>query len=89
MMVIGVEGFLKHLGWCPACVAELWGILEGLRLTWGSRFKKVELQVDSKIVVHILNSNRICSVAGWRLINQIRRLLALDWEIKVCHTHLL
>jgi hypothetical protein len=25
------------------------------------------------------------SVVGWRLIQEIRKLLALDWEVKVCH----
>jgi hypothetical protein len=34
-----------------------------------------------------LNSTNKGSVVGWRLIQEIRRLLALDWEVKVCHSY--
>ncbi|PNX57174.1 ethylene responsive transcription factor 1b [Trifolium pratense] len=42
---------------------------------------------DSRIVVQTLNNTKNGSVMGWRLIKEIRRLLALKWEIKVCHSY--
>jgi hypothetical protein len=27
------------------------------------------------------------SVVGWRLIHEICRLLAMDWEVKICHSY--
>ncbi|PNX79431.1 hypothetical protein L195_g035417, partial [Trifolium pratense] len=42
--------------------------------------------VDSSVVAHILNSSNEGSVIGWRFIQEIGRLLALEWEIKVCHS---
>ncbi|PNY07689.1 hypothetical protein L195_g004191 [Trifolium pratense] len=44
----------KLKGTSSAYVAELWGVLEGLRYTWRLGFRKVELSVDSVAVVKII-----------------------------------
>jgi hypothetical protein len=38
-------------------------------------------------MVRTLNSSNIGSIVGWRLIREIRQLLALDWEIRICHIY--
>jgi hypothetical protein len=43
--------------------------------------------LDSSIVVHTLNNTIGGSVVEWRLVQEIRRLLALDWDIEVCHSY--
>lgn len=47
----------------------------------------MELHVDSSMVVHTLQFHKDGSLVGWRLIQKIRRLLALEWKIKVCHSY--
>jgi hypothetical protein len=43
--------------------------------------------VDSSYVTHMLHSFRIGNVLGWRLIQEICRLLALNWDIKIYHSY--
>jgi len=45
-------------------VAELWGVLESLRLTQRYGFSKVEVHVDSKVVVKNLTSDGDVGAAG-------------------------
>ncbi|MCH81618.1 ribonuclease H protein [Trifolium medium] len=80
-------GFSRNLGRSNACIAELCGGFYGLRLARDRGFSKVELHVDSSVIVHKLHSNKDESVVGWRLIQEIRRLLSLEWEINVYHSY--
>jgi hypothetical protein len=50
-------------------------------------YQKVEFHVDFKVVVNTLNSDCFKGVASWRLIQKFRRLLELEWEVRVCHCH--
>ncbi|MCI12311.1 ribonuclease H protein, partial [Trifolium medium] len=79
-------GFSHNLGRCNAYLAELWGVFDGLRFAHERGATKVKVHVDS-FVVQTLNSSNVGSVIGWRIIQEIRRLLALDWEIVVCHSY--
>jgi ribonuclease HI len=39
-------------------MAELWGVLEGLRFAWRMRYKAVELEVDSTSVVKVIRAGK-------------------------------
>jgi ribonuclease HI len=80
-------GFAKYLGICSAYVAELWGVLEGLRYARNLGFTRIELNVDSSVVDHVLRRQGNNSPTGSALINQIRRLMDLDWEVVVKHSY--
>jgi ribonuclease HI len=82
-----INGFSRNLGRCSAYIAELWGVLEGLRLARASGISKLQVHVDSQVVVHTINNTKDGSFVGWRLIKEIRRMLELDWEVKVCHSY--
>ncbi|GAU46467.1 hypothetical protein TSUD_402340 [Trifolium subterraneum] len=82
-----IGGFAKHVGSCSAFVAELWGVLEGLNYAWKLGFKKVELEIDSAIVVDAVNSGETNSAMGIALIRSIRRIIALNWNVKVYHSY--
>ncbi|PNX68029.1 hypothetical protein L195_g063792, partial [Trifolium pratense] len=34
-----------------------------------------------------LQSDKDESVVGWRIIQEIRRLIGMDWEVKICHSY--
>jgi ribonuclease HI len=64
---------------CNAYIAEFWGVLDGLKLAYERGFKIIELHIDSNVLVQTLQSARDGSVVGWRLIQEICRLvLAMD-----------
>jgi hypothetical protein len=48
-------GFSKGLGVCSAYVAELWGVFEGLKLALCYGFLRVEVHVDSQVVVNTIS----------------------------------
>jgi ribonuclease HI len=54
-------GYAKCVGVCSAFVAELWGVLEGLKYVRSRGFRKVELNIDSLTVVQVLKSGRLSS----------------------------
>ncbi|GAU42972.1 hypothetical protein TSUD_188450 [Trifolium subterraneum] len=85
--IIYAGGRGSNPGRCNAYLAELWGVLDGLKFTYERGHKKIELHIDSNVVVQTLHSARDGSVVGWRIIQEIRRLLALDWDVKICHSY--
>jgi ribonuclease HI len=80
-------GFAKCVGLCSAFIAELWGVVEGLRLAHRLGFKKVELNIDSEAVVHVVNNGISSSVMGYSLLQRIRNLLSMDWTVEMKHTY--
>jgi ribonuclease HI len=50
-----IGGFSRNLGRCNAYIRELWGVLEGLRLARGKGITKMQVMVDTKVVVQTLN----------------------------------
>jgi ribonuclease HI len=80
-------GFAKHLGKCSAYVAELWGVLEGLQYAWQLGYRKLEINVDSIVVVQVLKKGGTCSAMGLALVKKIKRLIQLEWEIVISHSY--
>jgi ribonuclease HI len=80
-------GVARGLGDCEVVVAELWGILEGLNHAWRLGFRRVELRCESQIVVHMLNKEENIHPARWSMCTRIKRLLRLNWEVRICHTY--
>ncbi|CAN1259217.1 Putative ribonuclease H protein At1g65750 [Linum perenne] len=66
-----------NLGRCTITLAELRGALEGIRQSWISSFRKVEMQIDSTAAVAIML---------WRSLN-FEICLSKDWEITIKHVY--
>ena len=73
-----IGGFAKFIGYCSAFVAELWGVLEGLRYVRRMGYTTVELNVDCVSVEKIIKEGVTDNRLGRALINKIRRLLEID-----------
>jgi heat shock 70kDa protein 1/2/6/8 len=41
-----VSGFGAHIGYSSAIVAELWGVIYGLKLAWYSGCRNIKLEID-------------------------------------------
>lgn len=48
-------GFALNIGVCSAPLAELWGVYYGLYLTWERHITRLEVEVDSELVVGFLS----------------------------------
>ncbi|GAU38380.1 hypothetical protein TSUD_147480 [Trifolium subterraneum] len=82
-----IRGFSKFLGTCSAYVAELWGVLEGLKYNWSLGFRKVELNVDSVAVAKVIKEGGTASNMGYSLVKEIHRLVSFEWEVKIFHSY--
>ncbi|MCH81217.1 F-box/LRR-repeat protein [Trifolium medium] len=80
-------GFAKCVGLCSVFVAELWGVLEGLRCVRRLGFSNVEVNIDSTLVVQVMKERRVTSSQGYALAKQIWKLLDSDWVIEISHTY--
>lgn len=47
-------GFGKFLGYCNSILAELYGCFYGLDLAWSKGFRRVWLEIDSKVVIDLI-----------------------------------
>jgi hypothetical protein len=72
---------VKGLWTSNACGVELWGVFEGLKLARACGFDKVELHVDFWAVAATLSSSKGVTATCLRLVQNIKRLLELNWEV--------
>ncbi|CAI0462096.1 unnamed protein product [Linum tenue] len=79
-----IRAFAANLGGGSITHAELTGIVHGLRLAWDSGARKIEIQTDSVTAVHLIQSG-VDMHPHHALIAEARRLIELDWEVKVKH----
>ncbi|PNX72087.1 ribonuclease H [Trifolium pratense] len=54
-----IMGFAKHVGNATAYIAELWGVYEGLKLARRRGFERVELRIDSMVVVRSIQGQKV------------------------------
>ncbi|MCH81128.1 ribonuclease H protein [Trifolium medium] len=78
-------GFAKHVGSCSVFVAEMWGVLEKLKYARMLGLQVIELNIDTLVVVHVIQTCIIRSSIGFSMVKRIRRLLKIDWEMHIFH----
>lgn len=75
-----IGGFSKIIGLYISLVAELWDVLEGLKLYIRSSYEKIELQIDSKIILEAVKSRKQIIKEGSGILHQIKEYLNDNWE---------
>ena len=80
-------GFAVNIGICTAPLAELWGVYYGLFLAWERRARRVELEVDSQIVVGFLTTGISDSHPLSFLVRLCYGFLSKDWIVRVSHVY--
>ncbi|CAA7036207.1 unnamed protein product [Microthlaspi erraticum] len=66
------RSFALNIGTCTSPLAELWGVYYGLLIAWESKAHRVEVEVDSEMVVGFLKTR----------INEVH---PLSFMVRVCH----
>ena len=80
-------GYALNIRRCSAPLAELWGVYYGLVIAWEKGISRLELEVDSKMVVEFLttwigNANRLSF-----LVRLCHGFLTRDWLVRIVHVY--
>jgi len=80
-------GFSLNIGRCTAPVAELWGVYYGLYLAWEKKVSRVELEVDSALVVGFLKTGVSERHPLSFLVRLCHGFLSKDWIVRISHVY--
>ncbi|CAN1792527.1 Putative ribonuclease H protein At1g65750 [Linum perenne] len=81
----GLVAFTMNLGACTVTRAEIRGAIGGLELAWDYGFRRVELQLDSKVVVSMLLSSEEPEHQQAAEVLHFRNLCKRSWEVRIRH----
>ncbi|KAL9281726.1 putative ribonuclease H [Arabidopsis thaliana] len=82
-----VAGFALNIGICSAPLAELWGVYYGLHIAWERGITRLELEVDSKIVVGFLQTGIPDSHPLSFLVRLCYGFISRDWLVRISHVY--
>ncbi|KAH9734521.1 putative ribonuclease H protein [Citrus sinensis] len=82
-----VHGFGMNIGHCTITGAELWGLLQGLQLAWNIGIRQLLVEVDSRCITEILTTDTNHPNANSSLIQGIKRLLNMEWQVSLSHSY--
>ena len=80
-------GFAVNIGICTAPMVELWRVCYGLVIAWERGVRKVELEVDSQIVVGFLKTWISVAHPLSFLVQLCYGFLSKDWSVRVSHVY--
>lgn len=80
-------GFALHIGRCTAPLAELWGVYYGLYIAWEQRITRLELEVDSQLVVGFLTTGIGDTHPLSFLVRLCDGFLSRDWIVRISHVY--
>ena len=80
--------FARNIGICLSGKRlELWVIYVELQLTWDKGFRKVVLESDSRVVVGLINGDKVSVYRNYNLTMQIKGMLGRDREVTTLHIY--
>ncbi|CAN1172803.1 Putative ribonuclease H protein At1g65750, partial [Linum perenne] len=82
-----VGAFSANIGKCTTTRAELRGVITGLRMAWYAGCRKVEVRVDSRAALALINAQGNPTHQHAGEVITIRQLIDRDWEVKFTHTY--
>ncbi|KAG7591715.1 Zinc finger CCHC-type [Arabidopsis thaliana x Arabidopsis arenosa] len=80
-------GFSLNVGICSAPLAELWGVYYGLYIAWERKITRLELEVDSGLVVGFLTAGISDSHPLSFLVRLCYGFLSRDWIVRISHVY--
>ncbi|KAL9288897.1 putative ribonuclease H domain, reverse transcriptase zinc-binding domain-containing protein [Arabidopsis thaliana] len=80
-------GFVLNIGICSAPLAELWGVYYGLHIAWERGIRRLELEVDSTLVVGFLQAGIEDSHSLSLLVRLCYGFISRDWIVRISHVY--
>ncbi|KAG7579269.1 Ribonuclease H domain [Arabidopsis thaliana x Arabidopsis arenosa] len=82
-----IGGFAVNIGICSAPLAELWGVYYGLYIAWERKITRLELEVDSELVVGFLTTGISDSHPLSFLVRLCYGFISRDWIVRISHVY--
>ncbi|CAN1175878.1 Putative ribonuclease H protein At1g65750 [Linum perenne] len=79
--------YTMNLGSCSITRAEMRGANEGLRRAWDAGFRRVELQLDSRVAITLLNSDDRLRTQHGLEIEKFKELKGRNWKVVIKHVY--
>ena len=80
-----VRGYARSFGFTSSIIAELWALRDGLKLADHMGIRQLEVELDAKVIVGLLNSNKNPNSAYAPLLFDCRYLLGKLPQVRVPH----
>ena len=80
-------GFALNIGRCSAPLTELWGVYYGLVIGWEKGISRLELEVDSIMVVEFLTKGIGDTHPLSFLVRLCHGFLTRDWLVRIVHVY--
>ncbi|KAL0700346.1 hypothetical protein Bca4012_056468 [Brassica carinata] len=80
-------GFALNIGRCTAPLAEFWGVYYGLVSVWEKGFRRLEVEVDSKMIVEFLTTGIEDTHPLSFLVCLCHGFLTRDWLVRFVHVY--
>lgn len=82
-----IAGFGANLGIATVTEAELWGLYHGLQMAWNVGCKKIIVEMDSLIVLQLMQKDLMETHPLKVLIVCCQQFLQRDWIVKFQHVY--
>ena len=80
-------GFAVNIGSCTAPLAELWGVYYGLVVAWEKGVRRLEVEVDSMMVMEFLTIGIGDTHPLSFLVRLCHGFLTRDWLVRFVHVY--
>ena len=82
-----ITGFCMNIGESSVLMAELWGLYQGLRLTWEAGIKRLLVEVDNLCVTQLVSKQVVVPNEFYALVVAIRELISRNWQVSITHIY--
>ncbi|KAJ9183617.1 hypothetical protein P3X46_007442 [Hevea brasiliensis] len=82
-----IRGFAYNIGSCSVPCAELWALLEGIKLAWTLGIRSLQIECDSLLVVNMVKDDALLHNSLRPLVFLIKRFLSLEWQCELTHVY--
>ncbi|CAN0904968.1 Putative ribonuclease H protein At1g65750, partial [Linum grandiflorum] len=79
--------FTADYGGCTITRSELRAATHNLHLAWNLGFKRVNLQVDSAVVISLITSTSETDLQHKAGVEKLQGVIDRDWRVHVSHTY--
>ncbi|KAF2287057.1 hypothetical protein GH714_037261 [Hevea brasiliensis] len=82
-----IRGFAYNIGSCSVPCAELWALLEGIKLAWTLGIRSLQIECDSLLVVNMVKDDALLHNSLRPLVFLIKHFLSLEWQCELTHVY--
>ena len=82
-----IRGFSRSIGHATSVMAELWALRDGLKLAVQLGIGCLEVELDAKIIVEMLNNADSANIKFSSLLSDCRFLIARVTQVRVTHVY--